>query len=227
MLNLKPLDLKKISPVDFPVDKYYPEIFEKTQTVLHHTVSGPGIRGDVNTWLNNSARIATCIIVDRNGTPYQCFGSKYWAHHLGVKSSFLKERGFDDYMYRNVELNRSSIAIEIDNWGGIVRKGNKFYNAYNGEVDPSDIIQYDKPFRGYSFFEKYTQKQIETVGELLLFWHDRYNISLKYNEDMWDVSNKALAGENGVWTHVSYRPDKSDCHPQPELISMLKEIATY
>ena len=41
---------------------------------------------------------------------------------------------------------------------------------------------------------------------------------------MWDISDKALAGEAGVWTHVSFRTDKSDCHPQPELIQMLKSL---
>jgi len=45
---------------------------------------------------------------------------------------------------------------------------------------------------------------------------------------MWDVSQRALSGEPGIWTHVSYRqkPGKTDCHPQPELIEMLKTIAS-
>jgi hypothetical protein len=36
--------------------------------------------------------------------------------------------------------------------------------------------------------------------------------------------HKALSGTPGVWTHVSYRADKSDCHPQIELINALKEL---
>ena len=68
------------------------------------------------------------------------------------------------------------------------------------------------------------------------------SIQLKFNEDIWDVdygddnitpsspngapniSKNAMNGESGVWTHVSYRADKSDCHPQPELIAMLRKL---
>ena len=57
-----------------------------------------------------------------------------------------------------------------------------------------------------------------------MFWNDRYNIPLEYNQDMWDVSINALKGAPGIWTHVSYRSDKSDCHPQPELIEMLQSF---
>ena len=42
---------------------------------------------------------------------------------------------------------------------------------------------------------------------------------------MFETNEKALKGYHGVWTHTSYRTDKSDCHPQPELIEMLKNIA--
>ena len=41
---------------------------------------------------------------------------------------------------------------------------------------------------------------------------------------MWEVSQDALCGKPGIYTHVSFRKDKSDCHPQKELIQMLKEL---
>jgi hypothetical protein len=41
---------------------------------------------------------------------------------------------------------------------------------------------------------------------------------------MWDLDNEALTGKNGVFTHVTYRADKSDMHPQPELIAMLTKL---
>jgi hypothetical protein len=63
------------------------------------------------------------------------------------------------------------------------------------------------------------------VRKLLIFWNERYGIPLDYNQDMWALSSKALSGQDGVWTHVSFREDKSDCHPQPELIEMLKSLA--
>jgi hypothetical protein len=135
----------------------------------------------------------------------------------------------------NKALNKGTIGIEIDAWGGLVRTNRQWYPAKwdkelkkfvaNTRVAPIQNVQvYDQGFRGFYGFEKYTDAQIEAVRQLLVFWSERYKIPLDYKEDMWDISDKALAGEDGVWTHVSYRKDKSDCHPQPELIKMLKSM---
>jgi N-acetyl-anhydromuramyl-L-alanine amidase AmpD len=206
--NLKPIDLSKIETVEFPKDQYVKESVSKTQIVLHHTVSGDGINGDVTTWENNKERVATCIIVDRGGIPWQLFSSKYWAWHLGAG---------------NTNLDMHSIAIEIDNWGWLTPDGNKFKNAYGQSINA--VTQYyPNKFRDYNYYEKYTDAQIQTVGELILYWHTVYNIPLDYHEDMWEISQNALSGKPGIWTHVSFRKDKSDCHPQPELIDMLKTL---
>ena len=76
--DLKPIDLNKIETIDFPKDQYFSELFEKKQIVLHHTVSGPEVSGDVATWIKDTRRIATCIIIDGKGVPHQLFSSKYY-----------------------------------------------------------------------------------------------------------------------------------------------------
>ena len=48
--------------------------------------------------------------------------------------------------------------------------------------------------------------------------------SKDYKKDMWDISRSALSGSPGIYTHVSYRKDKSDCHPQKDLIENLKNL---
>ena len=229
--NLKPLNLSKIVSYPYPENKYFKDQFKKEQALLHHTVSGPNITGDVSTWINNKYRVGTCIIVARDGTPYQLFSSKYWAYHLGAGDHSQDKR---------------SIGIEIDNWGGLKTGGGlmsfrphhkhfhvlryprftnsqKFYTVYGNSVDVP-IQYYPNGYRGFKYFEKYTNAQIQTVGELLLFWRDRYGIPLDYNQTMWDVSASAKQGTPGVWSHTSFRSDKSDVHPQPELIEMLKTI---
>lgn len=245
--TLKPINLSSIEPVDFPVDKYYPLEYQKKQIVLHHTISNNNsILGDIDHWLSLVDRIATCIIVDGKGTAHQCFSSRYWAHHLGVTSTFLKAQGFTDWTTRNIQLNQNSISLEIDNWGGLILGDDtdkqfglktdgtpniiktisgKFYAAY-GNVVNVDVQEYPNNFRGYKYFEKYNEAQIKTVGELLLLWHIKYGIPLDYQANMWDVSNDALLGKAGVWSHVSFRPysDKSDCHPDAQLITMLKTL---
>ena len=225
--DLKPIDLAKIQTVPFGDDQYFKEEYQKTQIVLHHTISGNGVDGDISTWEADPKKIATCIIIDRAGTPWQLFSSKYWAGHLGAG---------------NLWLDRHSIGVEIDSWGWVIpgdgttkyfdnppkpvkTEMGKYY-AYYGNAVQADLQYYPNKFRGYNYYEKYTIAQIRTVGELILYWKLKYNISLTYRPEMWDVSQDALAGKAGIWSHVSYRPihQKSDCHPQPELIEMLKTL---
>jgi N-acetyl-anhydromuramyl-L-alanine amidase AmpD len=163
------------------------------------------------------------MIIDWQGKIYQCFSTKYWAHHIGLKAD------------NNKALNMASIAIEIDAWGGLVRNVNLWYPAIwddklkqyvaNTKVKPVANVQlYEQGFRGFYAYQKYTAEQIEAVRKLLKFWNEKYNIPLTYNPTMWDVSNDAIAGKSGVWSHVSFREDKSDCHPQKELVDMLKSL---
>lgn len=213
--SLKPFDVnsEKLDFVEFPADQYVPEETKKKQVVLHHTVSDPNnSHGDLSYWISTSQRIATHIIIRNDGKALQCYSSKLWGYHLGAGNS---------------NLDKHSIAIEIDNWGPLKYKKGKFYNAYDQKVKIKDDEVVEFPgdgFRGHNYFPKYTEAQIETVGELLLLFNKKYNIPLKYNEDMWNVSNKALNGKKGIWTHVSFRSDKSDCFPQPELVEMLKSL---
>jgi N-acetyl-anhydromuramyl-L-alanine amidase AmpD len=221
--DLKPIDLNKVKVHPYPEDKYFHEEFEKKQLILHHTVSGPGEDGDINTWIAGKDNVGTCIILDRDGTPYQLFSSKFWAYHLAAG---------------NHELDRHSVGIEIDNWGQLTlgdgsskimsgklvqTQPGKFYNYYGYTVD-CPVQEYKDGFRGSNYFEKYTNAQIQTVGELLLFWGKKFNIPLDYHATMFDLSQEALSGTPGVWSHTSYRKDKSDVHPQNEMIEMLKVL---
>jgi len=226
--NIKPIELSRIKKYDYPENKYFHEEHKKDKITLHHTMSGQGIGGDVNTWIQSKHNVGTALIIERDGTPWQLFPSKYWAYHLGTG---------------NHDLDRQSIGVEIDNWGGLVLgdgtvkkfgdKGGKSvltvsgkYYAYYGNIVNVPIQEYPNGFRGYNYFEKYTDEQIITVGELLLFWKIRYNIPLYYNPTMFNLSQEARNGKPGVWSHTSYRTDKSDIHPQPELLEMLQTICT-
>lgn len=212
------LDLSKIVSVNFPVEQYIPIPVNKTQIVLHHTVSGAGVDGDIGHWLSSKARVATSVIIDRKGVIHQCFSTKYWAHHLGVKTGFIREQGTTK---TNIELNQSSVGIELDSYGGLVKKDGKFYTVYGNEIDEKLVVEYKGGFRGFYFYEKYTDAQIDAMTDLLAYLCDKYGIPSKFNKDMFDVSKKALNGVPGIYSHTSYRSDKSDVHPQKELIIAL------
>lgn len=230
------MDLSRIKKIEFPENQYYKQEFKKNQIYLHHTVSGDGEAGDVNTWKSNPERVATCVIIERNGDIIQLFSSKYWAHHLGVTSQVLQRMGYP--LGRNLELNQGSIGIEIDSWGGLVKDvDGKFFpakwdmtikkfvpNKACKEIPAVNVIEYPSGFRGFSAFEKYTDAQIASVKDLICYWSDLYKIPTLYNPDIFDVTKRCFDKEAGIFSHVSCRSDKSDCHRQPELINMLQAL---
>jgi len=56
----------------------------------------------------------------------------------------------------------------------------------------------------------------------------RFGIALAYREnDMWQLSQRAIDGVSGIYTHNSYLSWKTDVSPQPKLIKMVESLADY
>ncbi|MEJ7644269.1 MAG: N-acetylmuramoyl-L-alanine amidase [Chryseolinea sp.] len=238
MNHIAPIDLSAIIKLQFPESQYYKLVTPKRQIVLHHTASGRGVDGDFTHWLTDPARIATSVIIGTDGKIYSLFDSKYWGHHLGIpEKQFLESKVKNS----NLSLNQQSIGIELDNWGPLVFYQQQYRSYTGARVTVDQVEEYfpafkripNSPFfdslglpeRGAFFYQKYTQEQLVSLSQLLNMWTTAYEIPRTYNPDMWNVSKRALSGEPGIWTHVSYRKDKADCHPQTGLIEMLKQLS--
>lgn len=216
--------LDKIIQLPFDETKFIKKEYEKTQIVIHHTVSGGSAKAVASFWEGRPGRISTCIIIDKEGIPYQLFSSKYSGGHIGGRDTL--KASFEKFNLSYRECNLNSIGVELISWGGLKKIDNKFYNCYGGEVKDDQITHIEGGFRGYDYFDSYTQKQIETLKELLIFWKDRYGIPLDYKyEDFFEISENALKGEKGLYSHVAFRLDKSDCFPDEKLINMLKSLS--
>lgn len=213
---------------DFPKTQYIQEEKPKVQIYLHHTAGNSDPFGVFTYWSTNIERVATCVTIGGkpkkkddfvDGQIVQGFPSKEWAYHLG-----LKESTFHKFNLPYKSLDRNAIGIEICNWGQLTRKNSRFYSWSNNIVPDEEIIELEKPFRGFKYFHNYTDAQIVSVEKLLRYWGEKYNIPLKYHEDIFDVNARALNGESGVFTHCSVRYDKVDIYPHPKLIEMLKSL---
>lgn len=208
-----------IRQISFPQSQYYTQKQNKKQIYLHHTAGGPKGEDVYRWWAKDPGRVATCVVISRNGEIIQGFKSDRWAYHLGVKTQHFKNMGLP-----YINLDKTSIGVEICNWGQLRYKEGKFINYVNREVPESEIIELNLVHRGYRYYQSYTEEQINSVKELLLYWGNFYKIPLNYNEDIWDLTERAYKGEPGVFTHNSVRPDKVDAYPHPSLISMLKSL---
>ena len=221
--------LKSIKQSPLADGQFIKEITAKKQIVIHHTAGNSSALNVVRDWNTDSrGKIATCVVISGKGAKgsfdgeiVQCFSSRFWAYHLGIKPEVFRSRKI-----KWQSLDKIAIGIEICNWGWLEKDSEGKFRTYVGSVVPeSDVIELEKPFKGYKYWHNYTDAQIESVKNLLLYWCDLYKIPKKVIvDDLFDVSDKALKGEPGIFTHNSYRKDKSDIYPNPKMVEMLLNL---
>lgn len=193
-------------------NQYFKEKQFKNQIVIHHTAGGSSAINTIHGWNFNPEKVGTAFVIDGKGEVYKAFEPEFWAYHLGLKS------------ISNTQLNKNSIGIEICNWGQLILKDGKYLNYVNKEVPTDQVIHIPNKFKGFEYFHKYNDAQLDSLKNLLLELSAKFGINKAYNSDMWAVSHNAMSGVNGIYTHVSYRLDKADCVPQFNLIEMLKNL---
>lgn len=229
-INKTRLKFTEIVQENLSSNLYYRDKTDKMQVYLHHTVSSGNPLNAINWWRQQSARVATFAVIAgkkknlnskyHDGEIYQAFSSQYWAHHLGIKKKYLLADGKS-----NLYLNKHSVGIEISNWGWLKQKDDgSFVTYYNQLVPDDEVIEYATPYKGYKYYQKYTDYQLESLRKLLVYLCESYGIDKSFKDGLFDIHQGALKGESGIFTHTSVRPDKFDCHPQPELIDILKSL---
>ena len=230
----------KIVDYILPVGEYYADIRKKDTIYIHHTAGGHRPDWTIDGWKADSTKtggklcVGTTYVIGGlsttnsesmyDGVVYRAFDEKYWAHHLGLKTQ------------NNRKLNQKSIAIEICNYGPLTKtRDGQYINYVKKEVPASMVAALEEPFRGYKYYHRYTDKQLKTLKSLLLDLSERHNIDLKkgLRENLlppfkssyaFDVRDMALNGSSGLWTHSNTRRDKTDCFPQPELVSLILSL---
>lgn len=223
-------------------DEYYKDETSKNTIWLHHTAGGSRPDWTIGGWdkdfqkdeddnpiLDASGkplplRVATSYVIGRkssstsdeywDGRILKAFDDKYWAYHLGVTRNSRM-------------LNSRSIGIEICNYGPLtLRKDGRFYNYVNRPINESEVIELSNPFRGYKYFERYTDLQLENVRKLILHLTSKWGIQYEkgiYDENWFEYGDKWFS-TGGLRTHTQVRKDKIDLFPQPELIQMLNSL---
>jgi len=213
------LDLTKIVQERLDSNQYIQETHPKKQIYLHHTAGGPDAVSVARFFNNKEGKVATAFIIGANGTIVQCFSSKHWAYHLGLKQEIFTEAGVS---YQS--LDKISVGIEICNYGPLTKRNGYYYNYVGGKVDYTKVTFLDQKYKGHIYWQSYTDAQIESTRQLLVYLCDTYNIPRDYFATIFDIDKRALRGESGIFTHNSVRKDKSDIYPCPKMIAMLEAL---
>ena len=208
-------------------DEYLVGPTKKEYLFLHHTAGGHDPYGVVKMWNNDTrGRIGTEFVLGGqsafngndlyDGVIVQAFPEGAYGWHLGNNGS--------DYMHSH------SVGIEVCNFGFI--KDGKTYTGQ--KADPKQIVELTKPFRGYKFWHRYSDKQLSTLKALILHIAERDNIDVrkglveeirKNGAAAFEWNENAFYGRvKGMWTHTNTRKDKVDMFPQQELMDMLLSL---
>jgi N-acetyl-anhydromuramyl-L-alanine amidase AmpD len=223
-------DVKKLIQVNLTEEQYFKVETPKKMIFLHHTAGNASAINTARFWQQDSAKIATSFIIagavkpspngEKDGDIIQCFGSKYYAYHLGLKQELFQAMGVP---YQSID--KISIGIEICNWGQLTKnEAGSFKNYVGGLVPANEVTELETPFKGFKYFHSYTDAQIQATKDLVTYLCDKFQISKVYNPDIFDLTKRAFMGENGIYSHNAVRRDKVDVYPCPRMIAMLKSL---
>lgn len=215
------LDTTKIIQHNLPAQNYFPDEHAKTQIFIHHTAGADNAIGVVDGWKTRVDKVATAFVIGGDGSIVQAFSSKCWGYHLGLQTATFKKLNVP-----YSPLDKGSIGIEMCNWGFVSPEADGSYKTYvNSHITKEQVLEIAGGYRGFKFYHKYTDAQLASLKNLLIYLCDKYNIPKTFHPNMFEVNADALKGTAGIWTHTSVRFDKYDCSPQPNLISMLSNLS--
>tara|TARA_R110001599_G_scaffold210040_2_gene407293 strand:+ start:1908 stop:2825 length:918 start_codon:yes stop_codon:yes gene_type:complete len=201
---------------------------------IHHTAGWDNPYATIRSWNNDKrGRVATqyCIggtnvkgkEAKYDGVVVECFPNNYLGWHLGKVGNF--------------KISKMSGGVELNNFGYLTKKGDKYYTYVKTEVKPEFVCDLGYKFRGHQYWHAYSNKQIESLRLLILHLKDIYPKMDLVNglpkllkegvhpKDAFGFNLDAYnAKQFGLWTHTNVRKDKFDCFPQPELVEMLKNL---
>jgi N-acetyl-anhydromuramyl-L-alanine amidase AmpD len=229
----------QISELMLSSDEYvteYGKIKTRKQIFLHHTSGWNDPYATIKSWeRDDRGRIGTHFVIGGinlknddskfDGITVKCIPDEYFGWHLGSTS----KDGI------NFEMHKTSIGIEICNFGYLTEKNGKYF-TYTGQQVPSKYVEdLGFKFRGYRFWHKYTDAQIDALEHVLKMLSKKYSIDLSKGlanrlltmtaNDAFEYSKEAVSGKiSGVLSHTNVRKDKTDVSPQKNLVEMLKKF---
>lgn len=245
MLN-NPNEVESLyTPYYLPNYAYHNQPTEKKSIFLHHTGGWQNPYRVIDHWGERPHKVATEFVIGgqsihndnskHDGKILQAIPNNCWAWHLGIG---------------NQPLHRESIGIELCSFGKITKgyfekdqngmpkpiaRGKNSYFTYVGqEVDPEQVEELSEPFRGYSFYHKYSEKQLQSLKKLLLHLANKHSINIrqglpnlikKKGMKAFDITNKNMClNSPGVWSHGNVVGYKDNVAPQVGMIEMLLEL---
>lgn len=235
LMNNLDSDLSNIMPIENSIklekyflnkDEYFTGNYKNDCIMIHHTAGHDNPKQVVDFWNKDKlGKVGVEFIIGGqnsntcrdtyDGQIIKAFPDGCQAYHIGGSGSS--------------HMTLHTTGIELCNIGW-----SKLGKSYTGsKIDPSQLVE-TKYFRGYTQWHKYSNKQLESLRNLLLHLSVRDNIDLHEGLYKWikeegykafEFHSDAYYGRiNGIITHANVRKDKFDVSPQDNLMDMILSL---
>lgn len=153
------------------------------------------------------AKRSTTYTVDEQGGIYEHFDSKYTSSVIGG------------------EYDKSIISISVSNRGQISSDVNEecFYDTF-GRIYDERLDVYVKAWKGYSYWQPYTNEQISNTAELVKMLCDKHNIPKRVIDHNSKMDNADTL--NGVLYRSNFKRYYTDISPSWKF-DIFKDIVEY
>ncbi len=201
-----------------PDGEYFSGHFEKTGICIHHTVGGSA-KSTFNWWMRDNQMVGTAYIIERDGTIFEVFDPSSWAWQFGLNWDYEDKIAFE----------KRFIGIEIASEGGLIEHENKLYffdtvSPRTLKQDKEDVFDFGSNYRGYRYFDKYQEAQIDSLTELINHLCDTYTVPRQFPQNPLTFHGERLKSFNGIIGHTMVRKDKTDPIPDNNLWTTLQTI---
>jgi len=146
-----------------------------------------------------------------NGKVIRFFDDKYWSNYIDSS---------------NINLDIMSITIELCNDGPLIKRDDKFYTMFGKLVKGQNVIELETPFKGYKYWSKYSNEQIQSLNSLLKYLINKWNMDIEknmYNESWFDYHKKWISTD-GIRIDSQLDINTLGVFPQKDIINMLNNI---
>ena len=197
-----------IDTVTYPLTNknYHDELYDKTQIVIGHS-----FRADMlhfASWIyriNGNNKKTANFTINKEGKIYQHYDPKYY-------STFI-----------NCEQDKASISIVLEN-SGWFRKDSLVdrYIDWLGNIyrkDSKDVLM--KRWRNHTYWDRYSDIQLESLKELIIKLCDDYNIPKNFiGHNTYDENVDLF---KGITFRSNYHQESTDVSPAFDM-NILKNI---
>ena len=211
--------LEVVKTAQLDASQYVKQKTDKDKIFIHFTAGRKSASRTIGFWASDEQKISTAYVIGADdGKAYEAFHPDYWGWHLGIKGT-------------NGALDKKSIGIEICCFGPLKKVGDKYYawpNNWKTEVSSEEVYELETPFKGFKYYQAYTDAQLDTLEKLLEYLIENYNIPVQKSFDMsWFEYMPELISKKtaGLWTHVNCRKDKFDSYPDHRLLELLNRLS--